>query len=150
MQTGTVEWVGSKTRNTKYGEKEAWSLKIDGTFYNNAFKKPPCEKGDTVEFDYKTGQYGHDLKFISVVSGGSAPAVSKGGWPIPKDSARDRSIIRQSMIKAAVEYYTSKTEGGAMDPIDVIRIAKQFEAYCTGDLDAAEAQDFDTSAQEVG
>jgi hypothetical protein len=164
MNTGTVEWVGSNVRNTKYGERKAWSLKIDGEFYNNAFKEPPCQKGDTVEFDFKTGQYGNDLKYISVVSAGAGTsAVTAGsskGWPIPKDAARDRSIIRQSMIKAAVEFYCEEKRLGykaadqmdypSMDPIEVIQIAKQFEAYCTGDLDAAAAADFDAVAQEVG
>ena len=61
-------------------------------------------------------------------SGGATPAPVKGGWETPEERAKKQVyIIRQSSISAAVE--ALKTDKKALDPQDVIKVAKVFEAY---------------------
>lgn len=139
MQTGTVEWIGSKTRNTKYGEKEAWSLKIDGVFYNNGFKKPPVDKGQGCKFEFKETSFGKEITSIFPDSAPGAAGPSASAKDPDIYVSRERSIIRQSSLKAAVELL-----GTGTDPADVIVLARAFESYCTGELDE---RDFDDTIQ---
>lgn len=151
MQTGTVEWVGSKTRNTRFGEKEAWSVKIDGEFYNHGFKKPAANRGDQVQYTYKETQYGKEITgtLLPVTSGsggsGGAAASKQGAWPIPKDAARDRSIIRQSSLKVATDLVIAM--GTEINVDDVILVARRLEEYVTGESDEAFARELEAMVE---
>lgn len=145
MQQGVIEAVSEKTVNTKRGPAQSYGVKINGSWYNNGFKNPGVNKGDQVQFDAKPNAkgYGMDLVFVNKTSSGSGTSGTAGNsWPIAKDDARSRSIIRQSSVKAALEYYALITDSPA-DPADVISVAMQFEMYCSGELDAAEARELD-------
>jgi hypothetical protein len=133
----------------------------DGQWYKCGFTKPKCSEGDTIEVTVKETDYGSEItdpKNITVVGGGgisvptpSAPRSSGGGgrtgydrvFPVPALSP-ERAIIRQNALTNARELYAA-THGGkpftfgetaAMNIIDVARI---FEAYSTGDIDKAAA-----------
>ena len=145
MQTGVVEAVSTKQVNTRFGEKTAYSVKIEGQWYGNGFKSPGVDKGQTVQFDYK--MQGNYKNITSIVPTGGAPAPSGGttsssSWPIPKDSARDRSIIRQNCVGNAIKLL-ELSKAKDVDSATVISTARDLEAYCTGDLDGAESSAFD-------
>lgn len=155
--TGEVVAVGSKPVNTKWGEKTTHSFQVDGVWYKTGFKKGKFSKGDTITFTYVEGPYGNDVDVASISTGGgataSAPAASaakpaytgggKGVFPIPALDGQ-RAIVRQNALTNARELYTA--EGGAMlaanlkdKAYDIIAIARIFEAYACGDLDAMKA-----------
>ena len=145
MQTGVVEAVSTKQVNTRFGEKTAYSVKIEGQWYGNGFKSPGVDKGQQVQFDYK--MQGNYKNITSIVPTGAASAPSSGttsssSWPIPKDSSRDRSIIRQNCVGNAIKLL-ELSKAKDVDSATVIATARDLEAYCTGDLDAAEASAFD-------
>ena len=159
---GVVEQLATKDVTTKFGVKPTYSLKVDGNWVKHGFKKPPCNVGDTIEFDGEEGKYGVEAKNIVVTAKGVPGAVpvasvtsikpsSTGGgsysarvFPIPALHG-DRSIIRQNALARATDLYIGARGGKAFDLDDttstlVIRMARSFEAYTAGDLDLAAAK----------
>ena len=159
---GVVEQLATKDVTTKFGVKPTYSLKVDGNWVKHGFKKPPCNVGDTIEFDGEEGKYGVEAKNIVVTAKGAPGAVpvasvtsikpsSTGGggsysarvFPIPALHG-DRSIIRQNALARATDLYIGARGGKPFD-LDlvtselIIKMARQFEAYTAGDLDMAEA-----------
>jgi hypothetical protein len=143
------------------------SLKIGDVWYS-AFAAPSlngAKAGDKVSFTYtttdKAGTTYHNIKgSVRIESGGAAEVTTpetagaapraafspKGGRSFPVGPLDpERSIIRQNALtqaNAAVKTYMGnkdsvKTLGDFVDGI--IEIARKFEAYSAGDLDAAEA-----------
>lgn len=150
MQTGVIEAVSDKQVNTRRGPATAYRVKINNTWYGAGFNAPP-EKGTTVQFEAQTNNAGYmDAKNIVPISGTVSSAAKTGassGWPIPKDSGRDRSIMRQNAVTNALRFFelqnTLSEEMQDISPAQVIMVARDFEAYYSGDLDAAEAEAFD-------
>ena len=154
--TGEVVAVGSKPVNTKWGEKTTHSFQVDGVWYKTGFKKGKFSKGDTITFTYVEGPYGNDVDVASISTGGgataSAPAASaakpaytgggKGVFPIPALDGQ-RAIVRQNALTNARELYIASVDPTAVDvkdtAYDIIAIARIFEAYACGDLDALKA-----------
>lgn len=154
--TGEVVAVGSKPVNTKWGEKTTHSFQVDGVWYKTGFKKGKFSKGDTITFTYVEGPYGNDVDVASISTGGgataSAPAASaakpaytgggKGVFPIPALDGQ-RAIVRQNALTNARELYIASVDPTAVDikdtAYDIIAIARIFEAYACGDLDAMKA-----------
>jgi len=157
---GVVEQLATKDVTTKFGVKPTYSLKVDGNWVKHGFKKPPCNVGDTIEFDGEEGKYGVEAKNIVVTAKGAPGAVpvasvtsikpSSGGgysnkvFPIPPLHG-DRSIVRQNALARATDLYIGARGGKAFDLDDatstlVIRMARSFEAYTAGDLDLAAAK----------
>lgn len=153
--TGEVSAVGSKPVNTKWGEKSTHSFQVDGVWYKTGFKKGKFSKGDTITFTYVEGPYGNDVDVASISTGGaataSAPAASaakpaytgggKGVFPIPALDGQ-RAIVRQNALTNARELWIvngSKGDSIKDEAYDIIAIARIFEAYACGDLDAIKA-----------
>jgi hypothetical protein len=160
MTTYTIEAITSKNVTTKYGEKQSYSFKADGEWFNHGFKKPEFSKGDVVGFEFSTGRYGKDVdvKSVYVVGEGiatSGPSPTSSGpaakpvavapsyskpFPIPALHG-DRAIIRQNALTNARELFVA-SHGGKPFALDIstnadliTAIARKFEAYSTGDLD---------------
>lgn len=154
--TGEVVAVGSKPVNTKWGEKTTHSFQVDGVWYKTGFKKGKFSKGDTITFTYVEGPYGNDVDVASISTGSAGataqPAASaakpaytgggKGVFPIPALDGQ-RAIVRQNALTNARELYIASVDPTAVDikdtAYDIIAIARIFEAYACGDLDALKA-----------
>lgn len=158
----TVAQISSKSVTTKYGPKPVFSIKgDDGTWYKCGFTKPKCSEGDTIEVDVKETDYGTEIidpKNIRAVGGGgisvptagaprSSGGASRGGYervfPVPALSP-ERAIIRQNALTNARELVVAKFGGKPFEATyevldQIIKTAREFEAYSTGDIDKAEA-----------
>lgn len=69
-------------------------------------------------------------------SGGGVSVTSKVGEPI---LSKDRLILRQNALTAAVNFVNENYDGA--EPSTVIKVAKIFEAYTSGDADLKEVED---------
>ena len=166
--TGVVEAIGTKEVKTRFGMKPTYSMKVDGEWYKTGFNKPRCDKGDEVSFSYVEGTYGRevDAKAISVGAGGAKgaptpatprPAPSYGGkgvFPIPALDGQ-RAIVRQNALTNARELVVGCAGGKpfAVDDEEIIRIiaiARKFEAYACGDLDARRAEEMKDALAKRG
>ena len=147
--TGTVKAVKPEPHPT-YGTR---GMMVDGKWYNTK-DEITAKVGDTVEFDNGGKNYINNLRVVDS-GGGSAGysggtkrggTYSRGVFPIPKNDGQ-RSIIRQNSLTNAVALFSAA--GQARTEVDDIReiiaIARMFEAYSTGDLDAQELQDMQDS-----
>lgn len=158
-KTGVVKSMGTKEVKTKFGMKPTYSFNIDGEWFSMGFTKPKFGKGDTISFDYSETTYGNsvDAKSVSVAvgSGGGGASVGaavakptftgggKGVFPIPALDGQ-RAIVRQNALTNARELFMH-SGGDTGDMKDaahrVIAIARIFESYACGDLDAEMAKD---------
>jgi hypothetical protein len=156
IESQTVEQIGSKDVNTRFGAKKTYSFKVGGAWYSTGFKDPKVNAGDVVSFDYNTGSYGNEADPKSITKGSAPaaasspvtrviPAVSsgKGVFPIPALDGQ-RSIIRQNALTNARELFVGAAGGKPMAWDEsamcdsIINMARKFEAYSAGDLDAEE------------
>ena len=145
---GLVEY---KAQN-KFG---GYSIKVNGNFFNSKWE-PACNKGDVVEFDDGGKKYINSLKVVggtAPVAGGTATPYAapgggyasaggaakryrnngeEGGFPI-HPGAYERALDRRNALNAAVSY----SEGRALvdTPEEIVKVARYFEAYTTGDLE---------------
>lgn len=162
----TVENITSKEVMTKFGKKPAYSIRANGEWFNYGFKKPPFAIGDEVDFQFTENSYGKNvdlasLRTISKGSGAPAPvsaptSPSKPSYgpvakvfPIPPLHG-DRAIVRQNSItnatKAVVDItamFADKKNPVLFDELaeTIISMARKFEAYSCGDLDAERAEE---------
>lgn len=152
-----IERITSKEVNTKFGAKPAYSIKANGEWFQYGFKKPAFNEGDEVDFQYTESSYGKqvDAKSVRTLAKGtgSPTAAPSGGGGKPTYSAKvfpipplhgDRAIVRQNSITNATKLvcdlsnYESWSDGkDAAD--EIIAIARMFEAYSCGDLEAEAA-----------
>lgn len=140
--TGVVEKLSSN-----FGK---FGMLVNGKWHNTnpEWLKVKPNEGDTVEFDDGDRNY---IKNLRVVSGGTgaAPAAAGsapkaggygGGRTFPvAPTAPERTINRQNALTNAVSFL-GKDPKKVVSPDEVIEVARMFEAYTTGDLDAAEAE----------
>lgn len=149
IATGTVQMVDGKF------------ITVDGTRYSAfAPSQIKCEVGDVVNFEYveKSGvnKFGAAVVYKNIKgnvygkggggaavaaaprysSGASGMVASKVGEPI---LSKDRLILRQNALTAAVNFINHCD--GRNNPEDVIKVAKIFEAYTSGDADLKEVED---------
>jgi len=144
--------------------KDGKGFLIDGQWYKcftPAMMK--ATKGDFVSFSYKQVEKdGRTYNNVSgVVSGsgngsGTTPntgtvskvasataSPSRDPLMLPVLLTRERAIIRQSSLAQAVNYgnYGDGTQANkVMSVDDIIRIAREFEAYASGDADIEAAK----------
>ena len=167
---GVVEELSQKDVTTRFGVKPTYSMKVNGTWIKCAFKKPPCNVGDTVTFEGNSGTYGMEGKDIIVTARGTgapapiptaAPTAVKSSYsaagsrvfPIPPLHG-DRSIVRQNALARVTEIYIA-CRGGKPFELDegstkiVIALARKFESYTAGDLDMAEAKTEAAAEEDV-
>lgn len=143
--------------------KDGKGFLIDGQWYKcftPAMMK--ATKGDFVSFSYKQVEKdGRTYNNVSgVVSGSGTSGVTPNSGTVSKVSGatqsvqrdplmlpvlltRERAIIRQSSLAQAVNYgnYGEGTQANkVMSVDDIIRVAREFEAYASGDLDIETAK----------
>jgi len=129
---GKVEFMSNK-----YGK---FSIKVGDNWYSSKFEIP-CKKGDMVEFDDGDNKYCRKLK---VVDGGSgAPAAASSGGGGYDDSAKQKSIVRQSSLARAVDLLPHLKLDAKREPADVVKLvcdmADDFVDYVTGEKADKEA-----------
>ena len=138
--------------------KDGKGFLIDGVWYKcftTAMMK--AQKGDFVSFSYKTvekdGRTYHNVNGIvsgnssdsgatpntgsvSRVTGAAAPA--RDPLMLPVMLTRERAIIRQSSLAQAVNLGTASAH--ILSVQEIIEIAREFEAYASGDSDIEAAK----------
>jgi hypothetical protein len=138
----------------KSANKFGFGIMVNDKWYNSK-SEITCGKGDEVEFDDGGKAYVRDLKVTKTGGGVSAGTGSsmaskgpsgtgyaRGVFPLPANDG-SRSIVRQNSITNAVALYTSvvgdvasKTKDLEDMAYSVINIARVFEKYSSGDIDA--------------
>jgi hypothetical protein len=158
-----IENITTKEVTTKFGPKPAYTIVANGERFSYGFKKPVFTIGDEVDFQYTENTYGKnvDMTSVQMIKKGTgvlvAPIISTAipgkapysphskVFPIPLLHG-DRAIVRQNSItnatKAVCDYLDSND---AIDDVQqyadlIIEIARKFEAYSCGDLDAQAAE----------
>lgn len=140
--------VASKYSKAPDGKSDSYRYLIDGEYYSGGFKKWKGEEGDSVTIDYETKNGYHNIKEMWVTDAASAE-LKGGGSAIVKSMSegfpiglrdKGRAINRQNALTNAVAYL-STYGGSTCTPEDVIKVARTFELYTTGDMErlAAEA-----------
>ena len=160
---GTVQAVYKNEVGTKFGMKETCKFKINDSFYSGGFKKWDIREGDRVEVTFETNAKGYnDIKRMDrilpdgtstdgTISVAPRPEVERytekavvgnKQWTadtFPMDAfAPKRSINRQNALTNAVAYANEREDHMSVE--DIIQVARQFEAYTTGDMDVEEAK----------
>ena len=158
-----IENVTNKQVNTKFGPKPAYSVKTAEGWFSYGFKKPTFNIGDEVDFQYTENTYGKNIDHASVRminkgTGGSAPASAPAArpafaqivFPIPLLHG-DRAIVRQNSVTNATKLVV-ETNGKGKTPEElterIINVARMFEAYSCGDLEALEAEKMSEDASQ--
>lgn len=162
QKQGVIEAVSTKQVKTRFGDKDTYSIKVGGDWYNAGFAKLHAGQGDTVTFEYDETKWGKQIVKGTLAMGvGGNPASGsvtpnprtgtntsgKGVFPVPTFDGQ-RSIIRQNavtnanqMIRTAIE----NVDGFLPNTIDemlkvLIDTARAIESYTTGDSDREEAK----------
>lgn len=154
-----VENITTKEVNTKFGPKPVYSVYANGERFGYGWKKPAFTAGDEIDFQYTEGKYGKDIDLNSVKmlkkgdgmtpalpaapSAPARPAFAQKVFPIPLLHG-DRAIVRQNSVTNATKLVieTNGTEKSAEELAEqIINIARMFEAYSCGDLEALAAEE---------
>lgn len=158
-------------------DRKGFKLEDDIWYTTYTPMSADIERGDVVTFNYEKKGNFHNIKGgIEKVTGEgegtvSAPQSSGSfsrarepyvGFPVPV-ADKGRAIIRQNALTNAVTSVLAMTEDKVLHKLDdweyqdrVIKLARYFEAYSTGDIDteigqqmAKEAQDTETASEEA-
>jgi len=156
----TIENITTKEVTTKFGPKPAYTIVANGERFSYGFKKPTFAIGDEIDFQYTENTYGKNVDLTSVQmikKGTGAPTTASASpakapyspptkvFPIPPLHG-DRAIVRQNSVTnatKAVADILGKTEySGTIEDYasEIVRVARMFEAYSCGDLDAQAAE----------
>ena len=155
--TGVVEKVFSKKINTRFGEKDVFTMIIGGKFYGLGFKKPAIGVGDAVTFDLERKNSGGreflEAKNVLVTASGTGSGVSTSStstarpfkkFPIPADDDR-QSIIRQNALARATEIVLAMadakdkkySEDNQTEIVSrIIQVAQGLAQFTSGEMDA--------------
>ena len=140
--TGTIEAISKDGKRFLLTETNKW-------YSCFAASQMKGQRGDTVEFNFDTvvkgaNTYQNVKGNVRVVGtsarpvegsseGRDSPRMPMGLLPV--QLARERAIIRQNALTAAVNY----CGGPGTSPSEVLDIARIFESYTSGDMDIASA-----------
>lgn len=156
-----IENITTKEVTTKFGPKPAYTITAGGERFSYGFKKPAFAIGDEVDFQYTENTYGKNVDLASVQmlkkgAGAPTPSASTASpgkapysppskvFPIPLLHG-DRAIVRQNSITNATKAVFDFAGADGPEDIDsyaemIIAVARKFEAYSCGDLDAQAAE----------
>jgi hypothetical protein len=139
----------------KSSNKFGYGILVNDKWYNSK-DEPSCAKGDYVTFDDGGKNYINGLSKTTAPAGSSADKPSyasksggynRGVFPVPKMGDGARSIIRQNALTNAVATVSMVMSSGITAKVTedklvemVFKIARQYEAYSAGDIDAEAAK----------
>lgn len=159
--TGSIVDITTRSVNTKSGPGKVYTVELsDGNKYNCGFKAVTLPKGTVVTFEAEKNTYGWQATSHPKPADGASPAearkasggYSRGTFPIPLLDGQ-RSIIRQNALTNARELYqtfTQEPSASFEDAADrIISIARIFESYSAGDIEAQEAEKLLTTSGAV-
>ena len=155
----TIENITTKEVTTKFGPKPAYTIIANGERFSYGFKKPTFAIGDEIDFQFTENTYGKNVDLTSVQmikKGTGVPATASASpakapysppskvFPIPLLHG-DRAIVRQNSVtnatKAMGDFISDKDAISIEDyASEILRVARMFEAYSCGDLDAQAAE----------
>lgn len=150
---GVVEAVSSKTIKTKYGDKPVFAARVSDQWIDLGFKNPKIEKGQYVELDVETNQWGK-LAMVKGATPKTQAAAPNGvthvtqtstakeytppvGFPVPLED-KGISICRQNALTNAVNFLTSTKTKATVE--DVITTAAMFADWTTGNTETKAAR----------
>ena len=157
-----IENITTKEVTTKFGPKPAYTIIANGERFGYGFKKPMFAIGDEIDFQFTENTYGKNVDLTSVQmlkkgTGAPTPSASSASpakapysppskvFPIPLLHG-DRAIVRQNSItnatKAVSDFLDSNEDVETVQAYAdlIIEVARKFEAYSCGDLDAQAAE----------
>jgi len=141
---------------------EKFSVQINGDWFGTKQEwapKPEPVAGETITFE--SGTTGKYLQKVVIVSAGGASAQTENASPPPPPTSagalrgigvamehpfpvgafvRERAIIRQNALTNAVKFLGVVGEAEVYSTEDVIEVAREFEAYTSGDSDREEIE----------
>jgi hypothetical protein len=155
----TIENITTKEVTTKFGPKPAYTIIANGERFSYGFKKPTFAIGDEIDFQFTVNTYGNNVDLTSVqmikkgtgtpVTASASPAKAPYSppskvFPIPLLHG-DRAIVRQNSVTNATKAmgdFISDKDGISIEDYasEILRVARMFEAYSCGDLDAQAAE----------
>lgn len=141
---GTVTSKSSRKVNTKFGEKDTYSVQIDGQWYGNGFKPlPEINDGDTVEFEFSMNGAYKNISHITKVAGGASTPASGGrssGGAVGKPNDVQQAIMRQNALAHATSVVVATKAAKETDDAmakRILKLAPVFVAYADGSVDTA-------------
>jgi len=131
-----IENITTKEVTTKFGPKPAYTITAGGERFSYGFKKPAFAIGDEVDFQYTENTYGKNVDLASV-------QMLKKGTGAPTPSASAASPGKAPYSPPSKVYLDSSEDIDTVQAYAdlIIEIARKFEAYSCGDLDAAQAEE---------
>lgn len=149
---GKVTEISTRTVNTKFGPKPAFTVNLDnGSSFTTDFKNPASlgiSVGDNVSANCQENKYGPKFESLAAPgTAGTAPPVGtrSGGaagrpFPVPKNSG-EMAIIRQNSLTNAVNWYNNLVGTEAEQDDDlvserIIAMAYRFAEFSSGQREA--------------
>ncbi len=116
----------------KQHDKNYGICALDSGDWFSGFGKLPCKKHDYIEIEFEMNGVWKNITSLNVLHVAQDEPKGLTGSPEPhtaqaSHSDRDKFIIRQSCLKAAVEYYGSHGENSDIKKLK--EIAEEFENW---------------------